>query len=423
MTITSAVVRNWKKLLAATAVGIAVAGAVGIAHSDGPAETSDWRAAWAVPMQLPSEGFEPNWSTGGFADQTVRQVVRVTGGGTEARITLSNRYGADKLQINAATIARTSQAAAVAPETIRPLRFGGAESVTIAPGDAVTSDAAELALAPFESATVTLYLPARTGPATFHAQGYATSYRAGGDHAGDTGGAAFTETTHSWYYLSDLQVTGGRKPVGTVVAFGDSITDGYGAGNDTNHRYPDLLADRLAEAGAPRVVLNSGIGGNLVRNDSPWFGDSALKRFERDVIAKPGVSSVVILAGLNDVGFSEIDSPTYKPNPVVSVDELIKGYRELIAKAHQAGISAIGATLLPMQGAEYYTDTSAAKIRLLNEWIRTSGEYDAVVDFNAALADPADPERLAPAFDSGDHKHPNAAGYVAMAAAIDLKTL
>ncbi|MFQ6397059.1 SGNH/GDSL hydrolase family protein [Nocardia sp. KC 131] len=423
MTIITASLRNWKKLLAATAVGIAVAGAIGVAHSRGTAEAHDWSAAWAVPMQLPTAGFEPNWSTDGFADQTVRQVVRVTGGGTEARITLSNRYGADTLRINAATIARTGQAAAVAPETLRSLRFDGAESVTIAPGDTATSDAAELPLAPFESATVTLYLPAHTGPATFHAQGYATSYRAGGDHAGDTGGAAFTESTHSWYYLSDLQVAGATKPAGTVVAFGDSITDGYGAGNDTNSRYPDLLADRLAAAGVPRVVLNSGIGGNLVRNDSSWFGESALKRFDRDVIAKPDVSSVIILAGLNDIGFSEIDLPSYKPNPTVSVDQLIDGYRDLIARAHQSGISVIGATLLPMKGAEYYNDTSAAKIRQLNEWIRTSGEYDAVVDFNAALADPTDHERLAPTYDSGDHKHPNPAGYAAMAAAIDLKTL
>ncbi|WP_228538313.1 SGNH/GDSL hydrolase family protein [Nocardia sp. XZ_19_385] len=407
--------------MATATVAVAATAAVYTNTTADPGPANTWNTAWAVPMQQPSIGFEPNWSLDGFADQTVRQVIRVTGGGTAARITLSNQFGPGDLRIADATIGRTEDGARVQPDTLRPLRFGGTSSATIAPGQQVTSDSAELRLAPFESATVTLYLADKTGPATFHAQGYASTYRATGDRVADTGGAAFTETTHSWYYLSDLEMTGGTG--GTIVAFGDSITDGFGSDNDANNRYPDALAGRLAAAGTPRTVLNAGIGGNMIRSDSPWFGESGLHRFDRDVLAKRGVRTVVVFGGLNDIGFSEVDLPTYKPNPQVTVEQLIEGHRDLIARAHRAGLTVVGATLLPMKGAEYYNDTSAAKIRALNAWIRTSGEYDAVADFHAAVVDPADPEKLNPAFDSGDHKHPNAAGYAAMAAAFDLKTL
>ncbi|MEV6278024.1 SGNH/GDSL hydrolase family protein [Nocardia sp. NPDC051832] len=416
--------RTWKLLTMATAaVAVTATAAVYANTTADPGPANTWTTAWAVPMQQPSIGFEPNWSLTGFADQTVRQVIRVTGGGTAARITLSNRYGPGDLRIAAATIGRTEDGARVHPDTLRPLRFGGAEAVTVAAGQQVTSDSAELRLAPFESATITLHLAEQTGPATFHAQGYASTFRAAGNRVADPDGAAFTEATHSWYYLSDLEMTGSTSTAGTIAAFGDSITDGFGSDNDADNRYPDALAERLAAAGTPRTVLNAGIGGNMIRSDSAWFGESGLHRFDRDVLAKSGVRTVIVFGGLNDIGFSEVDLPTYKPNPRVTVEQLIEGHRDLIARAHRAGLTVVGATLLPMKGAEYYNDTSAAKIRAFNEWLRTSGEYDAVVDFHAAVADPADPEKLNAAFDSGDHKHPNAAGYAAMAAAFDLATL
>ncbi|MGM7646592.1 SGNH/GDSL hydrolase family protein [Nocardia sp. JW2] len=410
----------WKKMMTAAIAITATLTAACTNTQAAPADTAS--TAWSVPMQQPSTGFEPNWSLDGFAQHTLRQVVRVTTGGDSARITLSNRFGRTDLRIAAATIARTDSGARVHQDTLRPLRFHGSETATIAPGTDLTSDPAELQLAPLEFATVTLYLDEPTGPATFHAQGYATSYRAAGNHASDADATAFTETTRSWYYLSSVRMSGDAAADG-IVAFGDSITDGFGSDNDGNNRYPDALADRLAAAGTPRPVLNAGIGGNTIISDSPWYGESALRRFDRDVLAQDGARTVVMLGGLNDIGFSEVDLPTYKPNPVVTVEQLIAGYRDMIARAHRAGLRVIGGTLLPMKGAEYYTPTSAAKLRALNEWIRTSGEFDAVADFNTAVADPADPERLDPAFDSGDHKHPNAAGYRAMAAAIDLDSL
>ncbi|MEV0334462.1 GDSL-type esterase/lipase family protein [Nocardia sp. NPDC050717] len=412
----------WKKIMTA-ALALTATVATAACDDTSAAPGDEPGLAWSVPMQQPSVGFEPNWSLDGFAEHTLRQVVRVTSGGDSARITLSNRFGRDELRIAAATIGRTESGAAVRADSLRPLRFHGNETATIAPGADLTSDATELRLAPLESATITLYLREPSGPATFHAQGYATSYRASGDHADAADGAAFTETTHSWYYLTSVEMTGGTATAGAIVAFGDSITDGFGSDNDGDNRYPDALADRLAAAGTPRAVLNAGIGGNTLLSDSPWYGESATRRFDRDVLAHNGVRTVVLLGGLNDIGFSEVDLPTYKPNPVVSVEQLIAAYRDLIARAHRAGLTVVGGTLLPMKGAEYYTPTSAAKLRAVNEWIRTSGEFDAVADFAVAVADPADPDRLNPAFDSGDHKHPNAAGYRAMAAAVDLSTL
>ncbi|MGH8876637.1 MAG: SGNH/GDSL hydrolase family protein [Stackebrandtia sp.] len=378
-----------------------------------PVPPQHWTTGWSVPQQRSAEGFEPNWSRAGFGDHTLRQVVRPTHDGTTVRITLSNRYGSRPVTVDGLGIARTIGGARAGRPA--PLRFGGSTRVSIPAGQELTSDPAEFRVRALESVAVTMHLPDPTGPATFHAQGYATSYRADGDHHDDTDGEVFGETTHSWYFISDVEVSGGDPSPGTVVAFGDSLTDGFGSGNDADLRWPDQLADRLAATGRRRPVLNAGIGGNLVLNDSPWFGERAITRFARDVVRKPDVASVVILAGLNDFGFSEVDLPSYRPNPDISVDELIAGHRELLAQAHVAGVVAIGGTILPMKGAEYYNETSAAKIREFNEWMRHSGEYDAVADFNAAMADPHDPEALNPAFDSGDHKHPGDKGYGAMA--------
>ncbi|MFE6777045.1 GDSL-type esterase/lipase family protein [Streptomyces sp. NPDC057702] len=414
---------------------------VGAADTQQSRAHTDWSAGWAAPVQRPSTGFEKNWSETGFADQTVRQVVRVTNGGSAARIRLSNRYGDQPLRISGATIARGADGASVRPGTQRKLTFGDRTALTIPAGAEGVSDTAPLRVKAFDTVTVTLYFAEPTGPATFHSQAYATSYRARGDHRGDRTGKAFRERTHSWYYLSDVELTGGRPAHagraggatgpggsaaarrGTVVAFGDSITDGFGSTVDADRRYPDQLAERLAAAGRPRPVLNAGIGGNLLLNDSAWFGDRAGDRFQRDVLDKPGVSSVIVFEGLNDIGFSEVDLPTYKPNPQISAAELIEGYRELIDRAHARGVRVVGATILPFKGAEYHTPRAEAKRERVNEWIRTSGEFDDHVDFAAALADPADPTALNPAYDSGDHKHPNDAGYRVMAQAIDLDTL
>ncbi|MER7949024.1 SGNH/GDSL hydrolase family protein [Streptomyces sp. NPDC096079] len=393
------------------------------------ADGTAWRGAWAASPQSASAPFGPNWSTKGFADQTVRQVVRVTATGTRTRIELTNRYGTGPLRITGATVARTAAGEgtarnAVEPGSVRTLRFGGRTSVTIPAGETLRSDAVTLPVKAFEQLTVTLYLADATGPATFHSFSSATSYRAEGDHRADLSGTAFRETGSSWYFLSGVEVSGGRDTARRdgVVTFGDSITDGVGSTANADNRYPDELAERLAAAGRPRAVLNHGIGGNQVVNDTTWAGEKALHRFRKDVLTEPGVRTVVILEGINDIGGS---GPTFPggPTPEVSVEKLIEGHRTLIREAHAKGLKVIGATLTPVKGSGYFTAVNEAKREAVNHWIRTSGAYDAVVDFDRAVADPSDPDRILPAYDSGDALHPNDAGYTAMAGALDLDEL
>ncbi|MFC9894269.1 SGNH/GDSL hydrolase family protein [Nocardia sp. NPDC127579] len=346
-------------------------------------------------------------------------MIRVSSGGATTRVRLTNRYGTAPLTVSGATLAVTAAGAEIRPETLRTLTIGGKSAFEIPAGADLATDPAALPVAPFQSLTITLYLAEPTGPATQHAQAFETSYRATGDHRADPAGAAFTDTTRSWYYLSGVEVLDALPHRAGVVAFGDSITDGVGSTPDADNRYPDELAERLAAEGNPRAVLTQGIGGNRVTVDSSWLGDSGRRRFRADVLDQPGVGTVIVLAGINDIGLSTggADAPdTVVP---VTADDLISGYRNLIEQARAQGIRIIGATLTPIQGSPYDSPAAEAKRQAVNTWIRTSGDYDAIVDFDAALRDPAAPARLAPAFDSGDHLHPSDAGYAAMAAAVD----
>ncbi len=387
------------------------------------AKPPGWSAGWTASMQRPSIGFEPNWSEDGFSHQSLRQIVRVTAGGSAVRIRVSNRYGPSPLELSGAAIARAGSGASVRPGSSHPLTFGRRSAVVVRAGGEVVSDAARLRVDPLESLTVTLYFRGTTGPATFHAQAFASSHRAAGDHRRDATGAAFTETTRSWYFLSGVEVLTSRVRPGSVVTFGDSITDGFGSSPDRDNRFADELAERLVALGRPRPVLNAGIGGNLVLNDSAWYGDRASTRFGHDVLDQAGVRTVIVLLGVNDIGFSESDTPTYKPNPDLPVADIIAGHRRLIRQAHARGIRVVGSTLLPMKGSDHDSPRAEAKRDALNTWIRTSGEYDAVADLDRALRSPSDPDRLRPAYDSGDHLHPNDAGYRAMAGAVDVAGL
>lgn len=414
--------------LALTAgLGVAVTGAHASGSNSGQGASGPaWTAAWAASPQRASTGFKPNWSEDGFSGQTLRQVVRVTEGGDRARIRLSNTYGTSPLHIAGATIARTKKGASVEEGSVRRLTFDGRRSVSIPAHGQLSSDEAGLRLKRFESVTVTLHLARTTGPATFHSQSFATSYRADGDQLGAAGAGAFDESTEAWYFLSGVDVRGEQRERARrgdgIALFGDSITDGFASSTDLNRRWSDALAERLAKAGTPRPVLNAGIGGNLVLNDSAWYGEKGTARFGRDALDLPGVRTVVVLEGVNDIGFSETDTPTYKPAPKVSADELIAGHRKLIRAAKEKGVRVVGATLLPLGGSDHDGVRAAKVSDEFNEWVRNSGEYDAYVDFDRALAGP-DGERIAPEYDSGDHLHPNDAGYRAMARAVDLETL
>ncbi|MFI8966252.1 SGNH/GDSL hydrolase family protein [Streptomyces sp. NPDC053493] len=422
MKTTSTLRRAGITLLAATTLtAIPTAATADPSHG---ARAAGWHGAWAASPQSATAPFAPNWSQTGFADQTVRQTVRVTAGGTRARIELSNRYGSTPLKVTGATVARAAEGGAVRPGSVRTLTFGGRDSVTVPAGGTLISDGVPFRTTALEPVTVTLYLAGPTGPATFHHMAAATSYRAAGDHRADTAGTAFTETSGSWYYLSGVEVSGGPRTARRdgIVAFGDSITDGVGSTTDADNRYPDELAERLAATGRPRAVLNHGIGGNEVTNDTTWAGEKAVARFKKDVLTEKGVGTVILLEGINDIGGS---GPAFPggPTPEVSVNQLIEGHRTLIRQAHAHGIKVVGATLTPIKGSFYFTPENEAKREAFNAWVRTSGAYDSVVDFDRAVADPSDPDRILPAYDSGDHLHPGDAGYRAMAEALDVDRL
>ncbi|GGL76413.1 hypothetical protein GCM10010129_20160 [Streptomyces fumigatiscleroticus] len=368
--------------------------------------------AWTASPQLPSEGFTPNWSREGFWRQSLRQTVRLSAGGGRVRVRLSHAYGTSPVRIAGATVARAAAGAAVEAGSPVRLTFRGAAEAEIPARGQLVSDAARLAVTAGERIAVTLHFDAATGPATFHAQAFTTAYRGAGELLADTGGAGFGETSESWYFLTAVETDAGRTD--GIALFGDSITDGFGSTPDTDRRWSDALADRTG-----RPVLNAGIGGNLLLNDSAWYGEKAVHRLGRDVLAHPGLDTLVVLLGLNDLGFSETDEqPTYKPAPVVEAGELIDGHRELIRQARGRGLRVIGATLLPFGGSDHWGEHAAKAAHELNEWIRCAGAYDAVADLNRLLADPEDPDRLLPAYDFGDHLHPNDAGYAAMAEAV-----
>ncbi|MEU0088969.1 SGNH/GDSL hydrolase family protein [Kribbella sp. NPDC006257] len=380
-----------------------------------PAPSSSWSASWISAMQPPGS------DSPGFYHQTIRQVVRVSTGASRLRIRLSNQYGVSPLRVTRATVGRTRDGASIQPGSLRELTFRGVRSTIIRAGGLGASDPIGLFAGPLEHLTITLYLAGSTGPATLHGDGLTTTYLADGDHSSDVGGTAFTgATSHSFFYLAGVDVIGRR---GTVVAFGDSLTNGHNSTVGADRRYSDALAERLVRTGRP--VVNAGISGNLLLSELPCFGEKGLTRFRRDALDQPGAGTVIVAEGVNDIWDSEGDFGCGTTERITAAD-LIRGHRSLICAGHARGVRLVGGTMTPFK-ADYIPAADferAEAIRVqVNNWILTSGEYDAVVDFAKAVADPADPQALNPLYNSGDSLHPNDAGYRAMAAAVDLASL
>ncbi|MGY0500990.1 SGNH/GDSL hydrolase family protein [Nocardia sp. FBN12] len=382
---------------------VAVAALVLVAFGIRDTDTS-WSSAWATAVQYP---IYQNWSALGFTDQTVRQVIRLSQDGPQVRIRLSNRFGEYPLPIAAATVARSAGGASVVAESVRVLTVAGHAAFVVAPGNEIVSDAVESVGTVM---TITLYFASPTGPATQHGQALATTYRANGDHTADPSATPFTERSQSWYYLAGVDTLGPSEG-DVTVAFGDSLTDGFRSTPDADQRYPD----QLAAAGHHGPVVNAGISGNRLITDSTVLGDSAIARFRRDVLEQPGVGTAVVLIGINDIGLSGSPGPDGIVFPPVSKEQLIAGYRDLIAQARAAGVRIIGATILPFAGSAFFSPAKELLRAEVNTWIRDSGAFDKVVDLAQTMAAPDDRTRLADRFDSGDYLHPNDSGYRAMA--------
>jgi lysophospholipase L1-like esterase len=376
-----------------------------------------WVSAWASAQMAPDAN--NSLSPQDYPNATLRQVVRVSLGGDKLRVRLSNAYGNQPLTIDAARIAvsATLNTARIDTATDRRLTFSGAPTVTIPAGADAWSDPVDFKVAPLTSLAISLKYPATPSVQTGHPGSRATSYVLAGDHTADAD-LPGAKTADRWFQIAGVDVIPQQK-AGAIVAFGDSITDGYGVQPNTNLRWTDGLAQRLKDAGKPIAVLNLGIGGNRVLADG--LGPSALSRFDRDVLSQAGVTHLIILEGVNDLGVLNRDKPADAEMNGWMAKDLIDAYGRMVAKARVKGIKVIGATILPYSGSAYYHPPGEAEAarQAINAWIRESGHFDAVIDWDAVMRDPARPTHLLPAYDN-DGLHPNMAGYKAMADAIPL---
>jgi lysophospholipase L1-like esterase len=350
-----------------------------------------------------------------FAGRTLRQVAHVSIGGKSVRVRFTNRFGDAPLVVGDSAIAVQSSGAAPVAGTQRRLTFMGLRSITIPPHADVLSDPVSLAVASQSNLLVDLYLPASVSALTEHTLAYEINYAAAGDRAGDDSAYAFAASKQSWYLLDAIEVSG-TAARGAIVALGDSITDGAGGKVNANDRWTDFLAARLSSLPQNRQsgILDEGISGNRILLSDPRFGIDALARLDADVLSQSGVRTVMVLLGINDI---QQTPHQYDPRRIE------QGLQQIAARARANGLHVIGCTITPYGGWFAYEEKGEQVRQAVNDFIRHSGIFDGVADFDAAVRDPREPSRLLPAYDSGDHLHPNAAGHRAMAGAVDIPSL
>lgn len=377
-----------------------------------------WVRSWGVAMQAPDDPVTFPDSYKEFRDVTIRQIVRPSLGGDSFRVWISNSYGKRALVVGKASIAHgTGQAKTRAGSDVA-LTFNGRPSISIPPGVSIQSDPVAFTAKAFDRVAVSLYLPGSLVGAgsSVHPDARATGYVLGTGDFTASAAPSIAEKVLARFYLSGLDVEA-RDDAGAIVAIGDSITDGALSTPDANRRWPDILAERLAgQRGAPLAVVNMGLSGNRMLHD--WIGPSALSRFDRDVLAVPGVRYVLVLEGINDIGGANYLG---RPEEQVSAEAMIGALAQLRDRAHAHGLKIAAGTLTPMGGTipEYDTPEGEAKRQAVNAWLRAGNGFDAILDFDAAVRDPSAPHRLLPIYDSGDHLHPSDAGYRKMAESID----
>jgi lysophospholipase L1-like esterase len=413
-------------LLAAGMLAFVITAPAGGASAAG---TEPWITTWAATPaprwaeELPAPFNVPEVLEG----QTVRQVARISVGGDRVRIVLSNEFGARPVTIGSATVALSAGGDTVDPATVKPVTFSGQTSAVIPPGAPLVSDPVDLAVKPLSSVAVSFYLPKKTGITSVHWDGAQTTSISGtGDKTKD---ADFKpeSTDKSRLFLSRILTTA-KPDSNAIVFFGDSITDGACSTVDTNNRWPDHIAERLQAEGHPDVaVVNEAYSGDRVLTNG--MGTNALSRFDMSVLSHPRVSTVVMMMGINDIGWPGKDAIT-PSDPEPTAEDVIAGYKQIIQRAHDHGIRFVGVTLTPfidtfkgLPTSGYYTPEKEQIREAVNDWIRANKTADGLIDFDKLLEDPNNPKHINPAYDCGDHLHPNDAGYQAMAKAVDLTVL
>ncbi|MEU6590089.1 SGNH/GDSL hydrolase family protein [Streptomyces sp. NPDC046881] len=386
-----------------TAVACPSEHAAGAAAPPGAAPRVSGVVTWAASADRMGEG---------TAGQGYRLVVRTSVGGSDLRVRFTNAFGDRPLTLDGVYAGLRAHGAALRPGSNRPLTFGGARTVTVPAGAVAWSDPLPGRIPAGTDLVVSLRTPDAAGPATGHGMAMKTSYTGRGEYTAEESGAHWTGTTGSWWYIDSVAVRPARSAVGAVAALGDSITDGWHSTADLDRRWPDHLARRLRAAGAPvQGVADEGVSGNQVLADGA--GQSALHRLDRDVLSQPGVRTVFLFEGVNDL----------KAHTGVTAADLVDGYREIARRAHAAGVCVVAATVAPFKGWPEWDPASEAVRQEVNRFLRGSPDFDALTDFDRVLRSPYDPERILPSFDGGDHLHPDDKGMQAMADAVDLDSL
>lgn len=405
-TISPLVVLASAAFLAATAIA-----------QNSPIPLAGMQAQWVGTWATAPFGGDPWHTIPTLVDSTLREIVHTSIAGRSLRVHFTNEFGTEPLRIDAANVALSAGAAAIQADSQHPLTFGGQPNVAIPPGAEVVSDPVSLPTPAFANLAISFFLPLQQiTNVSVHSGAQQTNYIQTGNQvtAADLSSAT---TVPSWYFVKGVDVEPATPHAAAVVAFGDSITDGAWATENANHRWPDDLAVRMHNnpATANVSVLNQGIGGNCVL--ITCVGPNALARFDRDVLAQAGARYLIVLESINDIG--ALHNPN-QPNYHLTAEDLEQGLRQIVARAHEHGIRVFGATLTPYQGAGYFTEKGEQIREAVNDWIRTGGNFDGVIDFDKATRDPAHPLMYLPKYDSGDHLHPGDAGYAAMADSIDL---